>query len=793
MDLLAQTLDALDWPAVQAALSKRARTPMGRQQALALSPLPDVAAVHTALDATAEVLLLEADGGYVPVGEVVDATEAFERAQRGGVLDKLELRSAARALGGMEQLADYLLGTDVDIVVLREFAPALQIDAPITAQLADAFDDTGDLSARAFPVLGSLRQKIRDLHASIRNTLDDMVRGETWADILQDRFVTQRRDRYVVPVKANFKRKELGIVHGMSSSGQTAFIEPREVVVLNNDLRLAEGELEAAERRILAHLSQLVSRIAERAMHGIGVATTIDLACARAVLAIDLDATRPIVGDRGVLELTSARHPVLTLRGITVVPNDLRIGPDQPILVVSGPNTGGKTIALKTMGLAALLASSGCYVPAAEGSRVDHFHTVAALIGDHQTVHGDHSSFSSHVEILRAMVEASRHGCLFLIDEIASGTDPYQGAALAQAILEHFLETGPRALVTTHFHRLKTVSAIDPRFAIAGMQFANGRPTYRMVPGASGESHALDIAERLGMSPELLGRARGHMDASERSLAETLAALDAERERAEDANRRANELARELEAQQERLEAREERIRARAKELEQQAAQGFLDRLKGAERAISAVVAELQRNPSHDAVASARATLQTLSRLAPRVETTPTPPPPAQLAIGDRVRLTKLGRDGEVTALDGDRVTVSAGGLVVRAKRQELERLGGPAPRPNKPKRGKKKKKRGGTVPADPARTPIADAVRHPGNTVDLRGLRVDEGLDEVEQFLDRAVLSSLGTVFVLHGHGTGAMKKAVREWLRQCHYVASSAPANADQGGDAYTVASLR
>lgn len=786
MELLSETLDALDWPAVCSALSERARTPMGRARALKLSPLPDVPSVHEALDATSEILALEADGGWVPVGEVTDARQPLRRAERGGTLDKDELRLAAKALVGMEHLASHLLDTDIDIVVLRERAPALQIDAGVTGQLSTAFDDTGDLSARSFPILGELRQRIRDLHTSVRRTLDELVRGDSWADILQDRFVTQRGERYVVPVKANFKRKELGIVHGMSGSGQTAFIEPREVVALNNDLRLAEGELEAAERRILSQLSEMLSRVATKALRGIEVATSIDLAAARAALAVDLDATRPIVKDEGVIDLTDARHPVLLLRAIEVVPNNLRLGPAKPILVVSGPNTGGKTIALKTVGLAAMLASSGCYVPAAHDSRVDHFHTVAALIGDHQTVHGDHSSFSSHLEILGAMTEAASPGCLFLIDEIASGTDPQQGSALAMAILERFLDSGPRAVVTTHFHRLKTASAADERFAVAGMQFANGRPTYRLVGGATGESHALDIASRLGVDEALIQRARDHMDHGERTLAETLSALDREKYRAEEATRRADALAKQLEDQKQSLAKREERIVARAKELEAEAADGFLQRLKSAEKAISAVVAQLQANPSHEGIASARGTLASLRRLAPEKPAAPPPPPaPAVLAVGDRVRLLKLGRKGVVKSVDGDRITISAGGLTLRAKRDEVERIGGAVAKKPKPKKPKRK--------APKANTPLDQAVRHDSNTVDLRGMRVDEGIDAVEAFLDRAVLASFGTIFVLHGHGTGAMKQAIRTWLRQCPYVARSAPAHAEQGGDAFTVASLR
>lgn len=788
MDLYTQTLHALDWDAIQQALASFARTPMGRRAAESLVGLPDHAAVLEALDATDELLRLEADGGWVPVGEVTDAEGPLSRAEKGAVLDKEALRTAGRALRAMVDLGEYLLTNEQDVPTLQAWAPALELDRMVVDALAAAFDETGELSARTYPELGELRQRIQDLHISIRRTLDELVSGDALEGVLQDRYVTQRGDRYVIPIKANFKRKEMGIVHGMSGSGNTAFIEPHQVVALNNELRLAEGQLEAAERRILMALSKVLGRIAPRALKGLEVAARIDLAAARAGLAQRLEAHRPIVRDSGVIRVTHARHPVLTLREVAVVPNDLSLDSQQAVLVISGPNTGGKTIALKTAGLCALLVRAGCFVPAEEGSRVDFFHTVVALIGDHQTVHGDHSSFSSHLVALHEMLEVAEPGCLYLVDEIASGTDPQQGAALAHAVLETFLERGPRAVITTHFHRLKTVSALDDRFTIAGMQFANGRPTYRLLTGASGDSHALETARRIGLSEDLVERARTLMGEGERELADTLAALDRERARAEEASQRAEALAQELVEQRTRLEAREAKLTARAKQIEEERAQAFITRLDQAEKAISAVVADLQRNPSHKGVNTARAATQAMRRLAPRKAPEAAPAQaPRELAVGDRVRLRKLGKTGEVVGLSGKQVQVRSGGLQLTVKRRDLERIDShgaaqPTPAP-----------RAAAASAPAARPDVGDAVRHPGNTVDLRGMRVDEGIDKVEKFFDTATMRHQQIVFILHGHGTGRMKQAVRKWLPSSGYVDDWAPALPDQGGDAYTVAALR
>jgi DNA mismatch repair protein MutS2 len=789
MDLHTDTLHALDWHALCEALAKHARTPMGRNRAAELTALPDLNAVHAALDATDEVLLLERDGGWVPISDVLDATNDFGRAARAAVLDKESLRRAGLCLAALDKLAAYLLEHERDVPVLQALAVHLQVDPSVTALLHAAFDETGDLSARTYPELGELRQRIHDLHLTIRRTLDELVHGDTLADVLQDRFVTQRGDRYVLPVKANFKRKELGIVHGMSGSGNTAFVEPHQVVVLNNELKLAEGRLEVAERRILAALSAVLTRVADRALSALDVATTIDLAAARAGLAVALDATRPIVREDGVLHLTSARHPVLALRGLAVVANDLRLGAQSPILVISGPNTGGKTVALKTAGLCALMVRAGCHVPAAEGSRVDLFHTVIALIGDHQTVHGDHSSFSSHLLALSTMLEAARPGCLYLVDEIASGTDPQQGAALAHAVLEVFLERGPRAVITTHFHRLKTVSALDPRFLIGGMQFADGRPTYRLLIGASGESHALETAERIGLPAALIERARALMGEGERTLADTLAALDRERARNEEVHRHNTALTHELAAQRDSLAAKEARIEARARELEQKQAAAFIARLDRAEKAISAVVADLQRSPSHAGVGTARTVIEALRPLAPRAAEPESPPAPADLAPGDRVKLRKVGKIGELLTVGERQLQVLVGGLTLTVKRDDVERLdahGQPAPPPARPRP---------TPEPTPARkrADLHNVMRHSANTVDLRGLRVDEAIEAVEAFFARATATSQDVVFLLHGHGTGRMKQAVRQWLPGCGMVEAWAPAMSDQGGDAYTVAALR
>lgn len=782
MDLDADTLEALDWPVVVQALAERARTSLGAACARALAPLADTAAIHLAYDEIDELTLLDEAGEDPPIGAIDDIETDLIRASKGEVLSGPELRRCGLCLGALRDLAWFFARHDELVPRLADRATGIQIDDVLADDLLVAFDNDGTLSARTYPELGELRRRITELHGSVRDTLQTLLRGEEMHDLLQDDFVTQRNDRYVLPIKAHARRWDLGIVHGTSGSGQTVYIEPRQVVELNNRLRLAEAALEQAERRILTALSRALGAARDDVEHSLEQTAALDLAVARRALARDLQASRPYVGDHGVIDAHNARHPVLVLRGLDVVGNDLALSPDHPALVLSGPNAGGKTISLKTVGLCALLVQHGCFVPADPDSRVDRFPTVLAAIGDAQTVQGDLSSFSGHLLVLATMVERAAPGCLLLLDELASGTDPAQGAALAQAVLERLLRAGPRVVLTTHYARLKALPASDTRFVAAAVEYAEGRPTYRVLPGAHGQSHAFSIAARMGLEPAVLDRARSLMDEGERDLADLLQALDRARAEAEDARAQARTQAERLAAREASVRKRETELRTQAQRLRDEAAAGFRTRLADAERAISAVVADLQRDPSHARVRASKATVDALRALAPPPTEEPTAPAPS-VQPGDRVRLRSLGGEAEVVSVSGGHAQVRSGAVHLRVPLDQLQPTAAPTPspepRPRKPRRD---------VPA-----PDLDAaIRLPGNTLDLRGKRVDESFDEADRFFDKALMSGFDTVFLLHGHGTGALKQAVRSWLPSHSAVRRWAPATADQGGDAFTVAFL-
>lgn len=793
---LSRTLSALDWEVVVAALARHARTTRGMTAAgtvLLATSAPEIRARYAEVE---EVNRAEDAGDRVPVGGVPDVVDELERAGRGVILEVGELRgvlTALRALHGLRGWADDNAELFPRIAGL---AAPISIDPGLLSELGDAFDTAGELSEDRWPELGQLRRKAEMLRDRIRHTLDDILRADDWGDALQDRFFTERDGRFVVPVKMG-ARRGLGIMHGTSQSGETAWVEPAVVVELHNDLRTTEGELVRVERRILAELTRMVGIRHSGLLAAVDAATEIDLACARASLGRELEGTIPIVGTDGVLRLIESRHPVLALRASAdqrdgappreVVANDLALTPERPGLVLTGPNAGGKTVALKTLGLAAALVRASIPVPAQEGSRVDLFDPILADIGDAQSVEGGLSTFSAHVTALKAAIAGSRPGALVLLDEVAVGTDPAQGAALARAVLEAVVDAGARVAVTTHYPELKAVT--DDRFVVAAAQYADGKPTYRLELGVPGPSYALQMARRLGLPEPILERAHALLDEGTRELAERLERLTEERA----AVRRHAES----------LDGRERNMREREKKLAE--AEGRLQRegekrvvamtekasekLRKREEEVKAMVAALQAGAD---LKTANATLAGIRAALAEVRAPLLPAEvplaaPIEVEVGDKVRVRTIGQVGRVTAL-GDQVEVEIGRVRMRVGRDNLELLGAKAAKPVGPA-----PVIGKVVPAarieEPELGNAGARVRTGANTCDLRGLRADEALTESERFLDAMVRLRFSPAFLLHGHGTGALKVAIRAWLPQCRYAKSWRPADADEGGDAYTV----
>src|SRR5687767_14778468 len=668
----ARSQDLLEFPLVRERLAAATSFPPSRRLAESLQPAADPVVVARQLDETDQTRSLLEDRPGIGIGGAHDIGASIERAARGGRLDPAQFLEIAETLDATARLATSL--AEERRALLRDLGRELHGLPAIRSTLARSFDPVGELLDTASPRLGGLRAAVRVAYDRLRRRLDALV-GTELGNALQEPIVTLRNGRYVVPVKAEARARVKGIVHDASGSGQTLFIEPLVAVELGNAWR--EAQIAEADEiaRILDELSALVAANAAALRETLDALARFDLWPAKASLAADLDGTRAETADRPEVILLSARHPGLSG---TVVPIDIRIGDGYTALVVTGPNTGGKTVTLRTLGLLSLMHQSGLHIPAAAGSRLPVWLDVFADIGDEQSVAQSLSTFSGHLRRITAIVEAAGPQTLVLLDELGAGTDPTEGSALAQALLDHFIRAGAIVAATTHYAELKAYAHNTPAARNASVEFdlATLSPTYRLSIGLPGTSQAFAIAERLGLHQELVADARSRLSRAEQEFEQTLASIkEVEGEtaevldRAREAETRASEALRT--AAEERRRARSERDEhVRAARLE-------------ADRVVEDLRSELEqtrRSLERETVTAAAldAAVSRAEAIAARLpaaetagESTPSPAASRQWRVGDRARSRSGGWEGRIAAMDkgGLRATLEAGGMRVLVDR----------------------------------------------------------------------------------------------------------------------------
>ncbi len=795
---------SLDWPRLVDALAARADTELGRERCAAPALARDADEIRLQLRRVTQLRAITTDVP-LPLGGVRDVRADVTACAKGELLDGLELLAIAETLGGLARTRSFVLERRDEAPDLRPLAEPIVPLPSLQSRLAASFDGNGQLSTQTYPHLAEMRGRKARLHAAIREQLEDLVAGDEWQGAVQEDYFTQRNDRYVVPVKVEAKNLDLGIVHDTSGSGQTVYVEPRAVVGLNNRLKMADAELRREERAIVASLCEAVAAVAPDLHESLRCAARLDEVAARARLARELDATEPRVADGPVVDLRAARHPLLALRGTEVVPNDVRLGDGPAALILSGPNAGGKTVTLKTVGLCALMVRAGMHLPAGAGSAIHPFAHVLTDIGDPQSVEEDLSSFGGHVLALRRILEVldgADGPALVLLDEIAAGTDPQQGAALAASVLQAVLDRGALVVTTTHFAPLKALPSVDGRLVNGRLEYdgAAMRPTYRLTVGNPGRSYAFDIARRLGLPDALLADAEGRLEPSHLEIEALLAELEQERGAVRRERAAVDERRREVERERAGLARRGEELKQRMRTLQEEVLERFDGEVEGYREVVRGLIRDLQREPSLRAAERARKRIAQGGRelrqgLAAKIEDGADDPGEgpdwSAAAVGDRVVVAATGRTGELASLPDHRgrVEVLVGGARLRCRTRDLE----PQGPPERPRSRGRSGRPGKSIPdKDGRRETLADAVRHPGNTLDLRGERVDEALARVDRFLDDASLRGDAVVFVLHGFGTGVLRKAIREHLAESAYVAEFRPAGEKQGGDAVTAVRL-
>ncbi len=783
-----------EWNAVRALLAHEAQTELGRERAAAAEPLTDLLPVQAAIETTRQARLALAMSGALPLPSGADVRPVLDRCRTAGsVLDGPELVQLVPVLEASPRLRAYgglVSAASPDVAAITGALPRFP---ELVERLGRALDADGAVTDDASPALRRLRREIRERRRRIATELERALQGSEADRLFADRYVTLRHGRYVLPVRAEARGRVRGIVHDRSQSGQTVFIEPEHVVEINNDLVQAVREEEHETARILAELTDAVRERLEDLDRLVAAVGELDWIFARASAAERMGATAPVITAGHAVALRNARHPLLLAQSWrdperVVVPVDIELTADRPLLLITGPNAGGKTIALKTAALLALMAQVGCHVPADEGSRLPAFADIHAVIGDEQSVAENLSTFSAFVKQIREVLAQAGPRSFVLLDELGAGTDPDEGAALAQAILEELAERGALVIATTHLEPLKAFASTHPRARNASVEFdtATLAPTFRLRYDQPGQSYALTTAARLGLASELIARAQAHRSEHAARLSELRAALDgrtrSEAERAREIERALTDVAARL-ARAGEQEAAAER---KAKVIVERAKAEATTLLTDIRRALAAEWDTLKRaERSRRALEESR---QRVREAAAKIEAIAPAPSPAALATltpGATVAAEHLGIRGELIAIAGGSATVRSGTITVRVPLQALRPIAASAAGARGDGAGSMRVGFRAKESA-PSPRPVAPELL-------LLGRTTDEARDAVEKYLDDAFLAGLATVRLIHGKGTGALRKAVRDLLAAHPLVDSFRDGEPPEGGAGATVAALK
>lgn len=794
----ARTLEDLGFPEVLHALSRRCRTPNGQERAQARPFLDSRAEVEDALEKIRQARLLAEQKLSLPFGGLGEVRPALERAEKSGLLEPRELISLARTLFAFVRVREVLIERESMVPALAEIARALPNLEALARSVDQCFEADGEISDRASPELKEARDRTRGLHRAIKGRLDQLLHDDGFLVNLRERYYTVRNGRYVVPVLSQQQAAIPGIVHNASQSGQTLFVEPEGMVGLGNQLAIAQSLVLEEERRVLQELTDRLSREVGRIRAGLEAISQLDELEAAAGLANELDAHAPAVEPAsGTLALQALRHPLLVLRGKEVVANDVTLEGEVRALVISGPNAGGKTVTLTGVGLCALMLRLGLPVPAEPGSRLPLFASVHSAVGDAQDLSQDLSTFSAHVLELRRILDGASGGSLALIDEIAADTDPREGAAIAIAVLEALIERGARVLVTTHLEELKALTHVDARFLNARVGFDARKmlPTYKLQLGASGASSAIEVAQRMGIPEAVCLRARDLAKNTGGPLSQALASVEEERRKLAAEVDRAQALGQQAEAERAALQAERSQAQAALREDERKRREAFAAELARATEEAQELVQRLRQADSLQAAEAMRRELldrqktekERASALKAEQARAEVPEGMPELVKGAWVHHHGLDRDVEILEVDGGQFTVAAGPMKMRVT---VEQIGPPRTRRPKARFPSPVKSTEAIARAkEAAPAPVSAANLR----CDVRGMRVDEALREIEAFLDRTMRAGDPAATILHGHGTGALKQSVRDFLAASPYVRLFRPGETHEGGDGVTLVMLR
>lgn len=789
----ASSLNTLEYLKIKNMLSEKAGSMLGKELIEQLVPSNDFAEVREWLAETEEGLMVLSGGEGAPLGGIRDIRPLLRKAKIGAILEVFELVDVYSSMYAMRQVKRFFRDTDIVVPLLRNEAQQLEILGQLEQLLENTVDDHGMLRDSASTELLRIRRTVKQSQRQIKDKLDSILHSADYQKYFQEVIVTMRGDRYVIPIKSEYKKYFPGLVHDQSSTGATLFIEPMAIVNLNNEVK----QLQAAEKheiaKILRKVTERIVKEAEILQANCDILAHIDFIFAKAKLARDMQAVKPEMNQSGETELLKARHPLIDSKKI--VPIDITLGKDFTTLLITGPNTGGKTVSLKTLGLLALMAQSGLFIPAQSGSKLPVYHRIYADIGDEQSIEQSLSTFSAHMTHIVSILQKIEEDDLLLVDEIGAGTDPEEGAALAMAILEYLLKIGTKVIATTHYSELKTFAYSRDGIENACVEFdiQTLSPTYRLMIGIPGTSNAFAISKRLGLADSLVIRARQLIDADHAQFENILNNLEREKMLYEQLNAEMQERERHIKQMERRMSEMKAEFAARKDRLITKAKEDSAALIRRTRRESEQIIKELKEQfndqgiqKRQDAIELARRRLKegmSATAVEKKVDYSGYKAVDKNgLFPGATIYVTTLQQKGTVLSVSGKDVQVQLGAMKmnVPVKACLIADNGSSRPKPSAP-------------PVKAKRQMGFSKVQSVERQIDLRGMLVDEAIEAVDKYIDDALLAGLTQLIIIHGKGTGALRKGIRAYLDRHKNVLSATMAGMNEGGDGATIVELQ
>lgn len=742
----------------------------------------DIDEINNKLDETDEALKLIVRIGNIPLGGISDIRQAVKRAQIGGVLSIEELVNISSFAYGVNQIKLYLDRVNserIGSIYISKYINQLISLTNLRKRIDACIDNNGNILDDASPKLKDIRQQIKVLEARIREKMNQIL--STKSSYLTDTIITIRNDRFVVPVRVEYKNTFEGIIHDISQSGNTVFIEPKVVVELNNRVNSLKHEENEEIYRILRELSEEVSNVANELLQDVMIVKQLDFIYAKARFALDINAIRPKLNDQGVIKIIKGRHPLIDPQ--IVVANDVFLGDEHQAMIITGPNTGGKTVTLKMVGLLTLMMQSGLLVPCNEESQLAVFDNVFADIGDEQSIEQSLSTFSSHMKNIINITNNITINSLVLLDELGAGTDPKEGAALAESILDYLLKRGARIIATTHYSELKTYAYNTDKVINASVEFdvETLRPTYKLLIGIPGRSNALEISRRLGLNEKIIAQASSRIETEKTDVSKLIMQLENQGLYLDKLINENEALKKELQSQILKYELLNNELANQKDTLKEKAYEEARQIVRKAQKEANLIIEELKRikkervlDVKDHEISELKGKLRHLIEQDTDEQLSSTSD---ILKPGDVVKVLTLNRTGElIEQVNEDEWLVRLGNLNSRIHKQYLELV--------KSSDAEKKRKKEAEVRV------IKKSTAH--LELDLRGERYEEAIIKLDKFIDEALINNISQVVIIHGHGTGALRKGVQDYLKKCPYVKEFRYGGEGEGGVGVTVVTL-